>query len=164
MSTLNHQPQTTLVTGATSGFGKDIALRLARDGMKVDPTQNTRAHRRAGCHDGPPPRRRTGGDCRSRGIPRPLGDGWYGLWRSPDQVRQALAELDAVGRKLQFEASVRLLTHIARVHRAGRVSETAGALRRRNNNAHRAHERLKEQRRWHCLLAGFTTSPFAPRI
>ena len=35
MSTLNHQPQTALVTGATSGLGKDIALRLGRDGMKV---------------------------------------------------------------------------------------------------------------------------------
>jgi probable F420-dependent oxidoreductase len=41
-----------------------------------------------------------------------LGDGWYGLWRSPDQVRQALAELNAVGRKPQFEVSVRLLTNI----------------------------------------------------
>jgi short-subunit dehydrogenase len=35
MSSLNHQPLTALITRATSGLGKEIALRLARDGMHV---------------------------------------------------------------------------------------------------------------------------------
>ena len=41
-----------------------------------------------------------------------LGDGWYGLWRSPEQVRAAVAELDAFGRKAKFEVSVRMRTRI----------------------------------------------------
>jgi alkanesulfonate monooxygenase SsuD/methylene tetrahydromethanopterin reductase-like flavin-dependent oxidoreductase (luciferase family) len=41
-----------------------------------------------------------------------LGDGWYGLWRSPDQVRGAVAEIDRFGRKAQFEVSSRVVTRI----------------------------------------------------
>ncbi len=41
-----------------------------------------------------------------------LGDGWYGLWRSPDQVHAAVAEIDEFGRKAKFEASVRVVTRI----------------------------------------------------
>jgi probable F420-dependent oxidoreductase len=41
-----------------------------------------------------------------------LGDGWYGLWRSPAHVRQALAQINAVGPKPQFEVSVRVLTRV----------------------------------------------------
>ena len=41
-----------------------------------------------------------------------LGDGWYGLWQSPDQVRTAIAQINAIGRKAQFEVSVRVLTRV----------------------------------------------------
>ncbi len=41
-----------------------------------------------------------------------LGDGWYGLWRSPDQVREAVAEINTLGRREEFEVSVRVLTRV----------------------------------------------------
>jgi len=41
-----------------------------------------------------------------------LGDGWYGLWRSPDQVREAVGRMNTFGRKPRFEVSVRVVTHI----------------------------------------------------
>ncbi|TME96214.1 MAG: LLM class F420-dependent oxidoreductase [Chloroflexi bacterium] len=41
-----------------------------------------------------------------------LGDGWYGLWQSPDQVRTAIARINAIGRKSQFEVSLRVLTRV----------------------------------------------------
>jgi probable F420-dependent oxidoreductase len=41
-----------------------------------------------------------------------LGDGWYGLWRSPDQVRASVAAINEFGRKPQFEVSLRLVTRI----------------------------------------------------
>ena len=41
-----------------------------------------------------------------------LGDGWYGLWRSPDQVRGAVAEINEFGRTAPFEVSLRVVTRI----------------------------------------------------
>src|SRR5712691_4473649 len=41
-----------------------------------------------------------------------LGDGWYGLWRSPDQVRASVAQTSEFGREEQFEVSVRVVTRI----------------------------------------------------
>ena len=41
-----------------------------------------------------------------------LGDGRYGLWRSPDQVRESVAEINGFGRKAQFEVSMRVVTRI----------------------------------------------------
>ena len=41
-----------------------------------------------------------------------FGDGWYGLWRSPDQVREAVAEINTLGRREEFEVSMRLLMRI----------------------------------------------------
>ena len=41
-----------------------------------------------------------------------LGDGWYGLWRSPAQVRESVTQIDAFGRPPQFEVSVRVQTRV----------------------------------------------------
>jgi alkanesulfonate monooxygenase SsuD/methylene tetrahydromethanopterin reductase-like flavin-dependent oxidoreductase (luciferase family) len=41
-----------------------------------------------------------------------FGDGWYGLWRSPEQAREAIATINAFGRKAQFEVSLRLVTRV----------------------------------------------------
>jgi hypothetical protein len=41
-----------------------------------------------------------------------LGDGWYGLWRSPQHVRAAVTEINEFGRQAQFEVSVRLVTRV----------------------------------------------------
>jgi len=41
-----------------------------------------------------------------------LGDGWYGLWRSPDQVHAAVAVINEFGRKAEFEVSLRVGTRI----------------------------------------------------
>jgi alkanesulfonate monooxygenase SsuD/methylene tetrahydromethanopterin reductase-like flavin-dependent oxidoreductase (luciferase family) len=41
-----------------------------------------------------------------------LGDGWYGLRRSPDQVREAMAQINSFGHKWPFEVSLRVLTRV----------------------------------------------------
>jgi hypothetical protein len=42
-----------------------------------------------------------------------LGDGWYGLWRSPEQVRASLAQINEFGiHRATFEVSVRVVTRI----------------------------------------------------
>jgi probable F420-dependent oxidoreductase len=41
-----------------------------------------------------------------------LGDGWYGLWQSPDQVRESVAAINALRRREEFEVSVRVVTRI----------------------------------------------------
>jgi probable F420-dependent oxidoreductase len=41
-----------------------------------------------------------------------LGDGWYGIHLSPFQVREAVAEINAFGRRAQFEVSLRVVTRI----------------------------------------------------
>jgi len=41
-----------------------------------------------------------------------LGDGWYGIWQAPDQVRTAVTEINEFGRKAAFEVSVRVGTRI----------------------------------------------------
>ena len=41
-----------------------------------------------------------------------LGDGWYGLWRSPHQVRESVAQINAFGRQPQFEVALRVVTRV----------------------------------------------------
>ena len=41
-----------------------------------------------------------------------LGDGWYGLWRSPDQVRESVTQIHEFGPPAQFEVSLRVLTRV----------------------------------------------------
>jgi probable F420-dependent oxidoreductase len=41
-----------------------------------------------------------------------LGDGWHGIHRSPEQVRAAIATIDAIGRKDTFEISMRTITRV----------------------------------------------------
>jgi probable F420-dependent oxidoreductase len=42
-----------------------------------------------------------------------LGDGWYGLWRSPEQVRASLAQINGFGiHRAKFEVSVRVVMRI----------------------------------------------------
>ena len=42
-----------------------------------------------------------------------LGDGWYGLWRSPEQVRASLALINGFGiHRAKFEVSVRVVMRI----------------------------------------------------
>src|SRR6202521_1162741 len=42
-----------------------------------------------------------------------LGDGWYGFWRSPDQVRASLAQINEFGiHRAKFEVSLRVVTRI----------------------------------------------------
>jgi len=42
-----------------------------------------------------------------------LGDGWYGLWRSPDQVRASLPQINEFGiHRAKFEVSVRVVMRI----------------------------------------------------
>ena len=41
-----------------------------------------------------------------------LGDGWHGLWMSPDQTRAAVATIDGFGHNDHFEVSMRTKTRV----------------------------------------------------
>jgi probable F420-dependent oxidoreductase len=41
-----------------------------------------------------------------------LGDGWHGLYQSPEQVRAAVAMIEELGRKDTFEISMRTITRV----------------------------------------------------
>jgi probable F420-dependent oxidoreductase len=42
-----------------------------------------------------------------------LGDGWHGIWQSPDEVLAAVATMDEYGRKTHFQISLRTRMRIA---------------------------------------------------
>jgi probable F420-dependent oxidoreductase len=41
-----------------------------------------------------------------------LGDGWHGIYQSPEQVREAIATIEDIGRKDTFEISMRTTTRV----------------------------------------------------
>jgi probable F420-dependent oxidoreductase len=41
-----------------------------------------------------------------------LGDGWHGIYQSPEQVRAAIATIEDIGRKDTFEISMRTMTRV----------------------------------------------------
>ena len=41
-----------------------------------------------------------------------LGDGWHGLYQSPEQARAAIATIDKIGRNVTFEISMRTITRV----------------------------------------------------
>jgi len=43
-----------------------------------------------------------------------LGDGWHGLWLSPDEARNAVATINEFGRADHFEISMRTMTRVGR--------------------------------------------------
>ena len=41
-----------------------------------------------------------------------LGDGWHGIYQSPEQARAAIATIDEIGRNVTFEISMRTITRV----------------------------------------------------
>ena len=41
-----------------------------------------------------------------------LGDGWHGIYQSPEQARAAIATIDEIGRNTTFEISMRTITRV----------------------------------------------------